>query len=647
VKNQTFFFSNVEARRLDQSGLATISPANVDAINAKLAASGYPGSPIATGLYPNPVDSVHILGKIDHQLRGNDLLTVRYSLYDVEARNARGAGALNAPTASSGLDNRDQAVAFANTLTISPRTVIETRAQFAQGDLRAQPTDPTGPAVSIAGVATFGTLSSSPTARLNRMYQAVNNVSHQSGAHALRGGIDILVNDDRITFPRAARGAYAFSSLGNFLAGVYNNSGFTQTFGESVVAQSNPNVGVFAQDEWRAASNLTINLGIRYDLQFLETIATDSNNIAPRAGFAWTPFGSTRTVIRGSTGLFYDRVPLRALANALLSAGNTADLGRLRQVAVSLSPAQAGAPAFPNILSSAVPTGARVNLTTMDPSMRNAYSNQASVEIEREIGAGRMVSAGYQYVRGRNLIMAVNQNVPSCVASGANNGCRPDPAHANNNQYSPVADSNYHGLHVSLAQRASKAVHYRVSYTLSKSMNNVGENFFSSPIDPFDLSKDWGRSDDDQRHRLVLSGAIRSSMEPADTVLDWLTHGYQLSGMLQAYSALPFNVTSGVATIQGTPGRPVVDGAFIPRNAGEGSAVFNVNLRVSRSFDVRGRLRAELLAEAFNVTNRANVVTRNTNFGPGAYPANPLPTFGQVTAVAAPRSFQLALRMKF
>ena len=116
-------------------------------------------------------------------------------------------------------------------------------------------------------------------------------------------------------------------------------------------------------------------------------------------------------------------------------------------------------------------------------------------------------SVGYQYVRGLNLIMSVNQNVPTCLAVGGNNGCRPNPDYANNSQYSSVADSNYHGLHLSLVQRPAAWGHYRVSYTYSKSMNNVGEFFFSSPIDPTDLSKDWGRSDDDQRHRLVVSGS--------------------------------------------------------------------------------------------------------------------------------------------
>jgi hypothetical protein len=647
VRNRTFFFANAEQRLLDQTGLTTINDANVGIVNARLAAVGYPGSPIATGIYPNPVRSVNVLGKVDHQINGNDHVSVRYSLYNVNSRNSRGAGALNAPSASAGLDNHDQTIAFSNTLTLSPTTVNETRAQFAYSDLLAPPTDPIGPAVAIAGVASFGTSSTSPTGRLNKMYQVVNNLSHQAGAHALRAGVDFLYNDNVITFPRSVRGAYTFSSLANFLAGVYNNAGFTQTFGDSKVEQGNANVGVFAQDEWRATSNLTLNLGLRYDLQFLETIEADTNNVSPRVGFAWTPFASRNLIVRGSAGLFYDRVPLRAVANALLSAGNTTDLANLRQVGVSLSPAQAAAPAFPDILDAVVPSVTLVNLTTMDRKMRNASSQQASLEVERQLGDRNTISAGYQYVRGRDLILSVNQNVPSCVASGSNNGCRPNPNYANNNQYSPLGRSNYHGFHVSFLQRPATWGYYRISYTLSKSMNNLGENFFSSPIDPFDLSKDWGRSDDDQRHRFVFSGGVNTPMRPAQDVWQMFTNGFQVSTMIQAYSALPFNVTSGVTTIQGTTGRPIVDGEFIPRNSGIGNDFFSMSLRVSRTFPVAGRLRVEALAEVFNLTNRTNPLTRNTNFGPGQYPTNPLPTFNQITAVADPRTWQFAARVRF
>ena len=634
-RDRTFYFTNLEARNLKQSGLVTIPADTVAAINARLAAVGYQGMPVTTGVYPNPVRSANYLGKIDRQMNRADQFSIRYSFYGVSSRNARVAGGLNAPGASAALDNVDQAIALANTWTISPRTVNETRAQIARGDLHAPPTDGIGPAVTISGVAAFGTLAGAPTGRTNTLFEVVDNLSRQAGAHALRAGIDILYNDDTIAFPRSIRGSYVFSSLANFLAGVYNNNtGFTQTFGTTVVSQTNPNVGMYAQDEWKIVPSLTLNAGLRYDLQFLRTIRTDRNNLSPRIGFAWSPRASRRTLVRGSGGLFFDRVPLRALANALLSANNTSDVANLRQNSISLSPAQAGAPVFPNILAAAVPSVTLPNLTTMNSAMQNAYSRQASVEVEQQVGERSTFSAGYQYTGGRHLIIAINQNVPTCAAAGTNNGCRPNPAYANNSQYSPSAESSYHGLHLSFVQRPARWGHYRVSYTYSKAMANVGEFFFSSPIDPFDLSKDWGRSDDDQRHRLVVTGAVSS-------------YGFQLSGMVQAYSALPFNITSGVTTLQGTAGRPIVDGRFIPRNAGTGPDFFSSSLRVSRAFALRPRVRLEGLAEVFNLTNRVNAVTVQGNFGAGAYPSSPVSNFGTPTAVGDPRSAQFGIRVRF
>jgi hypothetical protein len=271
----------------------------------------------------------------------------------------------------------------------------------------------------------------------------------------------------------------------------------------------------------------------------------------------------------------------------------------------------------------------------MDRDLQNAHSTQAAVEVEQQLGSTGTFSVGYQYVRGQNLVIAINQNVPTCPAAGTNNGCRPNPNYANNSQYSSEAESNYHGLHVSFVQRPVAWGHYRVSYALSKAMNNVGEFFFSSPIDPTDLSKDWGRSDDDQRHRLVVNGGVS------------LPYRFDLSGTLQAYSSLPYNITSGVTTIQGTAGRPIVNGEFIERNAGIGSDFFSLGLRLSRVVRLTDRVELEGIAEAFNLTNRRNVITRNTNFGPGAYPDNPAPTYGQVTAVGDPRAVQFGMRLRF
>ena len=633
-QDRTFYFANFEQRMLNQSGLITIAPANVAAINTRLAAVGYKGDLLSTGLYSNPVHNTNFLGKIDHQFTSNDQFTVRYSLYDAHSKNSRGAGALNAATASAGLDNTDQTLAISNVLSLSSRTMNETRGQFTYSNLDASPTDRNGPSVSIAGVASFGRLSGSPTIRGNKLYEVADNVSHQAGAHALRAGVDFLYNDLTITFPRAIKGSYAFSSLANFLSGAYNASGYTQTFGNTVVPQTNPNVGFYAQDEWKVTHNLTLNLGFRYDLQYLKTINTDTNNFSPRAGFAFTPFANRRTVIRGSYGLFYDRVPLRAVANALLSSDNTTALIGTSQVNISLSPTQTGAPVFPNVLTS-LPTGVLVNFSTMDRNLQNAYSTQGSVEVEHQLTNTSTLSVGYQHLRGLHLIMAINQNVPTCTAVGANNGCRPNAVYANNNQYSPRADSVYDGLHVSFVQRPVKWGSYRISYAFSKSQDDVGEFFFSGPMDNFNVWQDYSRSDDDQRHRVVFNGTAR------------LIYGLQLSGMLQYYSALPFNITTGANTIQGTAARPTINGVFIERNAGIGNDLFTLGARLSRSFTLTERVKMEAIAEAFNALNHRNNLTRNGSFGAGTYPANPSATFGQITAVNDPRSLQLALRFRF
>jgi hypothetical protein len=656
--NRTFYFTNVERKVLDQTGVVSITSENVATINPRLTRVGYPGLPVETGIYPNPVHTSNVLGKIDHQFTGADQLSVRYALYDVTSVNARGVGNLNAPSGSTGLDNRDHSLAISNVWMMSSNTVSETRVQIAQGDLHAYSTDQIGPQVTISGVATFGTFSSSPTRRENTLYQAASNVSHHAGAHALRAGVDFLLNDDTITFLRAFRGSYTFSSMANFLSGNYN--GYAQTFGDPVVNQKNPNVGVYAQDEWRASSRLTLNLGVRYDLQFLDTINTDTNNVSPRAGFVWAPTASPDFLVRGGAGIFFDRVPLRAVANALLSAGNTTDLTQLRQPQVSgIIPTQAGAPVFPDILTDRLPSTAVVSITTMDRDLQNAYSKQANIEIERTLGGSRTLSIGYQYFRGGNLLMSINQNVPTCVAAGTNNGCRPVSGYMNNSQYRGAGDSNYHGLHVTYLQRPKDWSSVRVSYALSKSMNDLGEAFFSSPTDPTNVMKDWGRSDNDQRHRLVIGASVNSPMTSAATPWERISHGFQASTMVQYYSSLPFNIVSGINSLQGTAGRPYADGSVstanfdvrqvesIPRNAGKGSDFFTMSLRVSRSFRLSGGTRVEGLVEAFNLTDRVNPMTRNTTFGPGSYPSNPVPSFNTVTAAGDPRIIQFGVRLTF
>jgi hypothetical protein len=481
----------------------------------------------------------------------------------------------------------------------------------------------------------------------------VDNLILQRGPHTFQMGADFLDNRDTITFPQTIRGSYTFASLAAFNAGTYNTGGFSQSFGTPFVQQNNPNVGFYAQDQWKLGQSFTLNLGIRYDLQFLRTINTDKNNVSPRVGFAWSPHASKTTVVRGSFGLFYDRVPLRALANALLSANNTNDPTQGRLLSYTYSPTTAGAPSFPNTASTP-PAGALLNYATMNPSVQNAYSEQASLGVEQQIFGGGSLGISYQHVRGLHLLSSYNTNINL-------DGTRPDPTRGNVKPYDSRFDSSYDGLAVSFLDRPVTWGSMRISYTWSKAMDNVGEFFFSSPINNFDFSVDRARSDDDQRHRVVFDATVNSPTTHASSAAAHLTHGWRVGGILQYYSRLPLNLVTGASTLQQTTARPCtvaffgtvacsegVKGAVIGRNTGTGFDFFSLNARLSRTFALSDRLKLETMAEAFSALNHRNDAVPNGTFGTGRIDLAPTnASFGQATAVNDPRSVQLAARINF
>ena len=220
--------------------------------------------------------------------------------------------------------------------------------------------------------------------------------------------------------------------------------------------------------------------------------------------------------------------------------------------------------------------------------------------------------------------MSINQNVPTCVAAGTNNGCRPVSTYMNNSQYRGAGDSNYHGLHVTYLQRPRNWSAVRVSYTLSKSMNNLGEAFFSSPTDPTNVMKDWGRSDNDQRHRLVISASINSPMAPGTTTWEHISHGFLASTMLQVLLVAAVQHRVRREQPAGDGGTAVrrrigVDrqlrrprGRIHPAERRHGQRLLHVGPACQPGVPAAGGSRIEGLVEAFNLTNRANPITRNT-----------------------------------
>ena len=352
---------------------------------------------------------------------------MRYALYDVDveqrARRRHAERAVRARPASTTSTSRSPSATCGRCRrTRSTRRACRSRAAIS----KAYSTDLVGPQVTISGVATFGTFSSSPTRRENTLFQVVNNLSHRAGAHALRAGVDFLYNDDTITFLRTFRGSYTFSSLANFLAGQLQRL-------RPDVRQSGrharriPTSGIYAQDEWRAGSRLTLNLGLRYDLQFLETINTDTNNVSPRVGFVWAP---TRVAglprARRRRPLLRSRAAARRRQRAALGGQH-----HRRHASCASRRCRASCRRRPARRSSrtSCPTACRRRRSSRSRRWtricRTPTRSRPTSRSSGRSAAAASLTVGYQYFRGENLLMSINQNVPTCVAAGTNNGCRP------------------------------------------------------------------------------------------------------------------------------------------------------------------------------------------------------------------------------
>jgi Carboxypeptidase regulatory-like domain len=635
VRDRTFWFANGERTQQDRTGIVTIAPASIGAVNAVLDTAGYRGPRIATGNFATGYTTNTIFGRVDHQVGGTSRLQMRYNLYNVGSANARNVSGLTDVSRGTALDDTDQTLAATVVSTLSASTINEARVQYTRSRLAAPVNDSIGPAVTISGVANFGTSTSSPTARDADVVEAADTVTLQRASHLVKAGGDILYNRIGIAFPGPLQGSYTFTNLPNFQRGVYSQ--FQQAFGLTALTQSNPNVGLFAQDEWRPRRDVTLDLGVRYDLSWLpDPVLRDGNNVSPRAGLAYAP-GDGRTVIRASGGVYFDRIPLRATSNAIQRDGT-------RYQTAVLAFGQAGAPAWPSVLP-AFPPGVLISISNINPAIQNQRSEQLAVEVERAIGSRLSAQAGYSRVRGHGIIMSHNVNVPTLTAAqaaalGIANLGRPDPRYGNIAQYDSIGDAWFNGFTASLETKREQWGRVRVSYTLSKAEDTSGNAFFQSPQTQNDILAERGPSDNDQRHRLVVSGTIDRGLA-----------GFQVGWVYASATALPFNIVTGADNNNDTTvnDRP----AGVGRNSGRfpcfddlaktcGSVTLDMRLSRGMSFATTRKL--ELMIEAFNIFNRANVVNVNNTIG-----NNPVPsaTFKQVTAVGDMRQLQLGVRCSF
>jgi outer membrane receptor protein involved in Fe transport len=608
---------------------------------------------------------------------------------------------------------------FSGTLasTLSPTIVNELRFQFAR-DAEPGTANSDQPEAQIqtgGGFLLIGRNNFSPRETTINRRQFIDNISFVRGRHNFKTGVDF--NFDRILnfFPGFFSGQYTFNSYADFAAN--RPSAFSQNFAGANTsgATTNPNstdYGVFVQDDWRVTPRLTLNLGLRYDYQRLARPLVqnpdpvllaagfdtsrgprDTNNIAPRVGFSFA--FDNRTVVRGGYGIFYGRTPAIMLGTAHSQNG-------INVTGITLSSNAAIVAAgltYPNIFS-AVPTGAgavRPNLFLFAENYEQPHVHQARLGIEREIFPGTSLSVTYLLYRGAHLSRTRDVNLfppvptpatgfdgqtytvlrfPGTGATAAaqftsTTPLRPFANYNRINLFESNGRSLYNGLAIQAVRRFSRGFQFLAAYTFSRAEDDKPDQTAVVPgggddakiiENPFDIQADYGISDTDIRHRFVFSpiyefGRFTRSDNP---VLRALLSDYSFSSIIQLQSGFPYSATVGAdLNRDGNARNDRVPGT--ERNSFRTASTYQFDVRITRTIRLpREGMRIRLILEGFNIFNRSNVATVNTNFfrnftatstgGVNSLTLNqPLAAsaFGTERSFFSPRELQLAIKFDF
>ena len=468
---------------------------------------------------------------------------------------------------------------------------------------------------TISGFETFGDnqfvtpITAFPVLRNQEKYQFRYDVSHSSGNHAPRVGINFIhepvlsgalagTAETLIQYPNdpsfyAANPSQFYNDLscGNQLLREVNCTATPASDGS--FTQNVQRLGLYVEDSWRVTSRFTVNYGLRYDTSFGLFTASGRSPLdnpafltlkalgiplvsgaphdyrhafAPRLGIAYSPGQSNKTVLRAGFGLYYNDLAQNGWVTAFQ--------------AVNSPMGTCVVPSDPGCLMAGSP-GALI-----DGRYRTPYAIHSTAGIEHAFNEQWLISAGFTHEEGnhgyRRYDFTAGVNLPADA---------PDIA-----LFKSDNRSSYNGFSIHLQGNVSRRFNLIANYTLAKAQTwgcVLGELFdyvngVCNPLQPF-APGDYGPSGEDVRHRFVLAGLWR------------LPGGFEISTLSQAESARPFTIT----TTDGLD-RISVNGAKTSLDEFRGTPYIQVDLRVSRPFNFGERFAATPFIEFFNLFNRNN-----------------------------------------
>jgi len=390
---------------------------------------------------------------------------------------------------------------------------------------------------------------------------------------------------------------------------------FRQAFGAVNTSYAVQNFGSFVQDHWAVARGLTLDLGLRYDFEHLPgALRQDTNNVSPRVGLAYQI--APGWVIRSGYGLFFDRYVLASLNPVIQKNGLIAFEQVVEGNAASAVFQLAGGGTLVAPLAGVMPS-----INRADPGLATPYSQQASFAVEHLLARDLTVNASYLFVRGIKLARTRNINlVPPGPLFGAG---RSDARFNDIYQLEDSASSTYQGASLTLNRRMSNELEFSASYTFSKTLDNASD-FNEQPENPFVLTAERALSRQDQRHRLVFNalwelpiGDEEAGKQPKNDLLTRIFGHIEVAPIFTLESGRPLNPLTGIDT-NGNDAFPLSSRPLgFGRNSFKTPTLANMDFRVLKYFPFGETAKLDIVAEAFNLFNRANVAQVNPVFGAG------------------------------
>jgi hypothetical protein len=577
------------------------------------------------------------------------------------------------------------------------------------------------PQVAVTGFSTIGGATNLPQGRRTTTYNLLNSISIIKGKHTIKAGIDLKNWRFSSFFTTNGRGAFSFNgyltglAYADFLIGGLRTT--ARQPGEPFNNLFTWSHNFYVQDDWQVTRNLTLNFGLRYELsipakeivnkfssydpatgniivadgrlmnanaagnvvevgrhsQGDRMYATDTNNWAPRFGFAWRVFGDNKTVVRGGYGVFYNHIV----------SGN------------GISPMYRGLPfrtsqTFTNTATNIVATwtnpfpagvsGGGLTPTGMNYNFPSAYVGQWSFGVQRQIVPNLVIETTYLGSKGTRLPLAYNINQPE-PGAGTLQTRRPFNQWGAITYRDAVGTSNFHSLAVRVEKRYSQGVTFLTSYTFSKSIDlsaplSTSGDGESAIQNPRNIAIERGLSEFDVQHRMVTSavwdlpfGRGKRFGASVPKWADYAIGGWQSTGIVTLQTGRPFTVTTtrdmsntGASHRPNVVGDPnAIDqrgparwfntqafsdtlpaGVFAYGNAGtnllRSDGIVNCDLSVFKNVPVAENKRLQFRFEFFNAFNKTNfgIPDRDRNSG----------TFGRISLTST-NSRQIQLGLKF